>query len=90
MLIKRASLLFHEMLHVEVSFSLIRILNRKCAILPLLIRSIVILEEATVITISSCDLTFASKVLYKNVLPVPPGPSTKKDLDLCSVACIIA
>jgi hypothetical protein len=62
-----------------------------CAVLPPLIRSAAIPEEAVANAISSQDLTLASIVLYKNVLPVPPGPSIKKHSDeFCSIACMIA
>src|ERR1044072_6508965 len=77
-LIRRASLLLYEMLHVEDSFSLSEILNRLCAVLPPFIKSAAIPEDATATAISPDDLIVASKVLYKNVFPVPPGPSTKK------------
>lgn len=30
--------------------------------------------------IKPLDITFAIKALYKNVFPVPPGPSMKKHL----------
>jgi hypothetical protein len=91
MLIKCASLLPREILHVEVSFNLIGILNRECAVLPPSIKSAAIPEEATGNAISPHNLTFASIVLYKNVLPVPPGPSTKKHSEeSCSNACITA
>ena len=89
MLIKCASLLPREILHVEVSFNLIGIFRRECAVLPPSIKSAAIPEEATGNAISPCDLTFASIVLYKNVLPVPPGPSIKKHSDaLFSTDCI--
>src|SRR5215216_7834354 len=71
-LINRASLLFFEMLHVEDSFSLRGILNRLCAVLPPFIKSAAIPEDATATAILPDDLTVDSRVLYRNVLPVPP------------------
>ncbi|RIA83529.1 hypothetical protein C1645_833693 [Glomus cerebriforme] len=73
-----ASLLPREILQVEVSFNLIGILKRECAVLPPSIRSAAIPEEATDKAISPHNLIFARIVLYKNVLPVPSGPSIKK------------
>ena len=67
-LIKCANLLFLEILHVENSSSLNGILNRECAVLPPLIKSAAIPEEATANAISPHNLTFASIVLYKNLL----------------------
>ncbi|SRR6266542_3383373 len=89
-LIKRASLFFYEILHIEDSFSLIKILNQKYAILPLLIRSIAILKKTTVTAIFLHDLTFTSKVLYRNILSVLPNLSIKKNPELCLIIYIIA
>ncbi|PKY50737.1 hypothetical protein RhiirA4_531162, partial [Rhizophagus irregularis] len=79
-LIKRASLLLREMLQVESSCNFRGILKREWAVLPPSIKSTEIPEEAIANAISLWDLTVASKVLYKKVLPVPPGPSTKKQV----------
>ncbi len=63
MLIKRASLLLREMLHIEHGSRLIGILNRECAVLPSLIKSAAIPKDATANAISPFDLILASKVL---------------------------
>ncbi|RGB31576.1 hypothetical protein C1646_791777, partial [Rhizophagus diaphanus] len=86
-IINLATLLFHEILHVEDSFNLSRILNRLCAVLPHIIKRAVMPDDATAIAISPDDLTVASKVLYKNVLPVPPGPSIKKHSFSSAITC---
>jgi hypothetical protein len=78
------------MLHVEDSFTLSGILNRLCAVLPPIIKNAAILEDATATAISPDNLIVASKVLYKNVFPVSPGPSTKKHSLSCVIAYIIA
>src|ERR1043165_3387112 len=77
-IIRRASLLFRGMLHVEDSLSLSGILNRLCAVLPPVIKSAAIPDDATATAMSPDDLTVDSKTLYKKVFPVPPGPSIKK------------
>ncbi|PKK46399.1 hypothetical protein RhiirC2_803801 [Rhizophagus irregularis] len=68
-LIKRASLLLREMLQVESSCNFRRILKREWAVLPPSIKSAEIPEETTAKVISPQDLTVASKILYKKVLP---------------------
>ncbi len=80
-LIKRVSLLLHEMLHVEDSSSLIGILNHECVVLPPVIKRAVILKDVTAKAILLCDLIFVSNVLYKNIFLISPGLSTKKYLD---------
>jgi len=78
------------MLYIKNSFNLIGILNQKCAILPLLIRSATISKEATTITIYLYDLTLMNRVLYKKVLSVLFDLSIKKHLNTYLTANIIA
>src|SRR5436305_15099644 len=89
-IIRRASLLVREILHVEVSLSLSGILNRLCAVLPPVIKSAAIPDDATATAISPDDLTVDSKTLYKKVFPVPFGPSIKKYPSAYATARIIA
>ncbi len=63
MLIKWASSLLCEMLHIEDGLSLMRILNHKYAVLLSLIKSVIILNDATTNIISPFDLILANKVL---------------------------
>jgi hypothetical protein len=84
-LIKWASLVPQEMLHVERSSNFREILNQECAVLPPSIKSAEIPEEATANVTFPHDRTVASKVLYKKVLPVPLGPSTKKQVPALSI-----
>ena len=65
-------------LHVENSLRLRGILNLECAVLPFCNNKAAIPDEATAKAISLLARTLAKTVLYKNVLPVPPGPSIKK------------
>src|SRR5581483_7741737 len=88
-IIRQASLLFREILHVEVSLSLSGILNRLCAVLPPVIISAAI-PDATTTAISPDDLTVDSKTLYKKVFPVPPRPSIKKHPSAHATARITA
>src|ERR1043166_9432613 len=89
-IIRWASLLFHEMLQVELSLSLSRILNRLCTVLPPIIKIAAIPDDATATPISPDDLTVDCKTLYKKVFPVPPGPFIKKHPFTHSTACITA
>ncbi|PHT65217.1 hypothetical protein T459_29642 [Capsicum annuum] len=54
------------------------ILNRECAVRPPGRIEAVTPELAVAKATNSFDLIFANKALYKNVFPVPPGPSMKK------------
>lgn len=67
-----------EISHVEVWFRFKGILNLEWAVFPPGNNNAAIPEEATERTILFCDRMYEISVLYKNVLPVPPGPSTKK------------
>src|SRR5437016_238473 len=89
-IIRWASLLFREMLYVEVSLSLSGISNQLCAVLPPVIKSAAIPDNATATAISPNDLTVDSKTLYKKVFPVPPGSSIKKHPSAHATACITA
>ena len=88
-IINWASLLFCEILHVEDSFNLSGILNRLCVVLSLIIKRIVISDDVTATAILPNELIVTSKVLYKNVLLVPPGLFIKKNLFVLAIACII-
>ena len=57
---------------------LIGILNLECAVRPLGNIDAAIPDVAVVMAINLSDQTLAWGALYRNVLPVPPGPSTKK------------
>lgn len=68
------------MWHVESLSSLIGILSLEWAVLPPGNKRAAIPDDATAITMQASDLTLAKISLYKNVLPVPPGPSIKNKL----------
>jgi hypothetical protein len=65
-----------EKVQTVLSPSFIRILNLECAVRPPGMIEAAIPYVATVINL--IERTLASNALYKNILPVPPGPSTKK------------
>ena len=56
------------------------ILKRECAVRPTSIRSAAMPEEATGRAACPWGRTYAGKRLYRHVLPMPPGPSTKNTL----------
>ncbi len=77
-------------MHVKNESKFIRILNCKCMVLPLFIKNTAISKDATAIAILSCDLTYASKVLYRKVFLMLSDPSIKKYLRLFLIAWIIS
>jgi hypothetical protein len=65
-------------LQVLVSPILIGILNLEWAVRPPGNIDAAIPDVAVVMAISPLDRTLARSALYRNVLPMPPGPSKKK------------
>ena len=65
-------------LHMLLSPILIGILNIECAVHPLGNIDAAIPDMAVAMAINLSDQTLARRALYRNVLPVPLGPSTKK------------
>ena len=59
---------------------LIGILNIECAVHPLGNIDAAIPDVAVAMAINPLDRTLARRALYRNVLPVPPGPSMEKKL----------
>jgi hypothetical protein len=68
-----------EKLQIVLSPSFIEILNLECAVCPLGMIEVAIPDVVVATTIDPIERTLASNTLYKNVVPVPPGPSTKKN-----------
>jgi len=58
--------------HVEVLWIRIGMRNLECAVLPQGMSIAAMPLEATIRTISPCDLNAAAIVLHKKVFPVPP------------------
>ncbi|KAL0358256.1 UNVERIFIED_CONTAM: hypothetical protein Sangu_0675000 [Sesamum angustifolium] len=65
-------------LHIDKGSNLIGTFNLECAVLPPGSRFAAIPDIAVANIISTSFQNVASKDLYKNVLPIPPGTSTKK------------
>jgi hypothetical protein len=57
---------------------LIGILNLERAVRPSGNIDAAIPDVAVAMAINPLDRTLARRALYRNILPVPPGPSTKK------------
>src|SRR6266540_1697303 len=64
-------------LHTPPSCMLSGILNLECAVLPPGMMDAATPDVAVAIAIFPSLRTLASSALYRNVFPVPPGPSTK-------------
>jgi hypothetical protein len=64
-------------LHVLFSASVIETLNLECAVRPQGNIDAAMPEVAVAIPINLSERTLARIALYRNVLHVPPGPSTK-------------
>ncbi|KAM0026776.1 hypothetical protein Hdeb2414_s0020g00562031 [Helianthus debilis subsp. tardiflorus] len=64
--------------HIELLSSLVGILNLECVVLPPGMLFAAAPEEAVASAMWPRDRTSASNALYRNVFPVPPGPSMKK------------
>jgi hypothetical protein len=65
-------------LHMLLSPILIGILNLERAVRPPGNIDAAIPDVAVAMAINPLDRTLARRALYRNILPVPPGPSTKK------------
>ncbi|KAF5772263.1 hypothetical protein HanXRQr2_Chr13g0574751 [Helianthus annuus] len=76
-LIRRATPLCFFKLHMELLHRFIGILNLECAVLPPGMLFAATPDEAVASAIRPRERTSASNALYKNVFPVPPGPSMK-------------
>jgi hypothetical protein len=75
-------LLFCKILHIENSFNLSGILNQLYAVLPLIIKRMVIPNDVITIQLQQFqilpdDLIITSKILYKNILPILFEPFIK-------------
>ena len=62
--------------------------KRECAVLPPDNSSAAKPEEATAKATSPRLRTSANSNSYRKVLPVPPGPSTKKSLACIIIRCL--
>ncbi|XP_058211925.1 uncharacterized protein LOC131324114 isoform X1 [Rhododendron vialii] len=60
------------------------ILKRECAVRPFGKIDAATPEVAVASAILLADLMVVSKVRYRKVLPVPPGPSMKKEFSKCN------
>jgi hypothetical protein len=76
-----------EKVQFLVSSILIGILNLECAVRPPGNIDAAIPDVAVAMAINPLDRTLARSALYRNVLLVPPGPSTKKTWLLLEKTC---
>ena len=74
-------------LHTDSSFNVIGTFSLEWTVLLLSRRRVAIPDEAIASAISPRERILANNVLYKNVLPVPPGSSTKNAL-FSAIGCL--
>uniref|UniRef100_A0A803Q7I4 Uncharacterized protein n=1 Tax=Cannabis sativa TaxID=3483 RepID=A0A803Q7I4_CANSA len=75
--------------HGVVSLASSGSFKRECAVRPPGRMEAVTPDEAVASATRFLDLTVANRALYKNVFPVPPGPSTKNAYALFDEICSI-